>query len=87
MSSEQWIVGDEYDEALFAALGKALHTLGYVIGERSSGVAGSQEISTWVANGPNGALTIEAETYIGLSVNGDPRLLSELKSQFAATRM
>jgi hypothetical protein len=85
MNTEQWIVGDEHDERLVAALNGALLALGYSIGKRSYGMAGSQELSTWIASGPNGTLTIETETYVGLSVRGEVRLLDELKRQFAAT--
>jgi len=82
MKNEQWLVGAEHDEKLFDALGASLRALGYSLSSKSWGVGGSQEISNWVVNGPKGKLTVEAETYIGLSVTGDTNLVNEVRQHF-----
>jgi hypothetical protein len=83
MESERWIVGAEYDQCLFSLLGKVLRALGYSADDSSWGVAGSQEVSSWLLRGPRGQLTVEAETYVGLSVVGQASLVSEVKAHFA----
>jgi hypothetical protein len=45
-------------------------------------VARSQDIQHWAAVGPGGQLKIESETYIGLSVEGPPLLIAELKAKY-----
>ena len=84
MTNGQWIVGPEYDTSLFAKLGRALRTCHYSIDSDTWGLGGSQEISTWTVSGPNGVLVVEAETYIGLRVTGDPGLLAELQVAFSS---
>ena len=82
MKDERWIVGAEYDGRLFAALGTSLRALGYNVDAESWGVGGSQEVSSWKVRGPKGNLLVEAETYIGLSVCGEPDLVGELRRHF-----
>lgn len=73
MQAEKWVVGDEYDEAAFARLKRALGDLQYSVRDRWNGVAGSQDIQHWTAVGPGGQLTIESETYVGLRLKGSHR--------------
>ena len=83
MSSEHWIVGSEHDHVLFEQLGEALRELGYTLCNEWSGVGGSQDISHWNVLGPNGSLTVESETYIGLSVSGPTELVSAVKQHLS----
>ena len=84
MANAQWLVGSEYDASLFAKLGSALRSCHYSIASSTWGVVGSQELSTWTVCGPKGVLVVEAETYVGLSVNCDAGLLSELQVAFTS---
>ena len=79
---QTWVVGLEYDDAAFARLGKALSSLGFRIDQESWGVVGSQEMSVWDARSKKGALRIEAETFIGLSVTGPRMLVDVVKNRF-----
>jgi hypothetical protein len=85
MQAEKWVVGDEYDEAAFARLKRALGDLQYSVRDHWNGVAGSQDIQHWTAVGPGGQITIESETYVGLSVEGLPSLIADLKAQYGQT--
>lgn len=82
MNETQWVVGREFDEAVYRRLGATLRAYGYTVDSESWGVAGSQELSTWKVSGPRGALVVEAETYIGLTVTGSAPLIDELKQAF-----
>jgi hypothetical protein len=48
--TDTWVVGAEYDAAVFQRLGSALEWLGYEFEKASWGVAGSQELTTWRAS-------------------------------------
>lgn len=85
MQARKWVVGDEYDEVAFARLKRALGDLQYSVRERWDAVAGSQDIQHWTAVGPGGQLTIESETYVGLSVEGIPSLIVDLQAQYEKT--
>jgi hypothetical protein len=83
MSADHWVVGSEYDHAIFERLCAALLALGYRLGSEWNGIGGSQEISHWEVSCPDGSLTVEAETYIGLSVSGPANLVAAVKQQFS----
>ena len=83
MGIETWVVGAEYDKALFMALGSALRELGCKLEDDSWGVAGSQEVSRWVLDSSLGQLVVEAETYVGLSVSGPIEAVDALRRQMA----
>lgn len=85
MQAEKWVVGDKYDEAAFARLKRALDDLQYSVRDRWAGVAGSQDIQHWTAVGPSGQITIESETYVGLSVEGLPSVIADLKARYEQT--
>jgi hypothetical protein len=76
------MVGPETDDEVIAKLNETLGDLGYSIGNKTSVMAGSQEIVTWTARGPHGDLTIESETYVGISLTGSAELIDEVRSQF-----
>jgi hypothetical protein len=85
MQEEKWVVGDEFDEAVFARLKRALSDLQYAVRDQWGGLVGSQDIKHWTLAGPEGQLKIESETYVGLSVEGHPSLIAELKAQYDQT--
>ncbi len=80
--SKTWIFGREFDKALFDHLADSLKSLGYGCENETYGVAGSQELHQWEAKGRDGTLSISAETYMGLSVTGQPHLVDELRGEF-----
>ena len=63
-------LGDEFDDALRDAVRTALVEMGAVPGEASWGVGGSQEIETLQAEIGGERVTVEAETYAGLTITG-----------------
>ena len=72
------ILGDEYDEKLRASLDRVLKKLGARKRNSDWGVAGSQEIliSKFIVDGKE--ITIESETFMGLTVEGDPELVDKV---------
>ncbi len=84
MELEKWLVGDEYDDVALARLRSALLASGYDLGDQWSAIAGSQDISHWETHGPGGSLTIEVETYRGITVEGSSALVSALRAVFSA---
>jgi hypothetical protein len=65
------ILGSEHDLAVTNALLKVLRDMGAEEVSRNWGVAGSQEVNTLEFTLKGRPLTVEAETYVGLSVTGD----------------
>ncbi len=86
MKSEKWIVGAEHDELLLKRLAAALKAVGFTLKEKWQGVAGSQEVMHWEATSERGSLIIEAETYMGLKVEGPPELVQQVRQQFEASK-
>ena len=86
MTSVLWLVGPETDDQLVARLNEALGDLGYSIGNKTTSVGGSQEVVTWTARGPHGDLTIESETYVGITLIGPPVLIDEVRATFDAMK-
>ncbi len=82
MEEATWLVSDENDEAAFARLGEALRNSGYVLGRKSWGVGGSQELSEWRLWRGDQSLHIVAETYMGLTVSGPSDLVANLQQQY-----
>jgi DNA-binding transcriptional regulator PaaX len=70
------VLGDEHDQGLREALRAVLIESGAGVLERTWGVGGSQEIESLEVSIGNDRMTIEAETFIGLSLIG-PRPLVE----------
>jgi hypothetical protein len=72
------LLGEQYDDALFQAVGRALQTMGASCSANSGAAGESQDIGSWTfAIGPD-ELLLEAETYKGLSVSGSPELVDKL---------
>jgi hypothetical protein len=77
-SQETIVLGHEYDDKLRLTLVQLLRELGATGLEETWGLAGSQEISSAKAQLGGKPLLIEAETYIGLSITGDPNLVRQI---------
>jgi hypothetical protein len=63
-------LGDEFDDTLRAAVRAALVELGAIQREASWGIGGSQEVETLEVAVGGEHVTIEAETYAGLTISG-----------------
>jgi hypothetical protein len=72
------ILGNEYDQVLRRAIGATLRELGVTEVDEDWELGGSQEISTWHVIVGNAPVTIEAETYMGLSISGDAEVVDML---------
>jgi hypothetical protein len=84
--TETWVVAAEHHAGEFKRLGSVLKALGYVLEAGTSTVAGSQEPTTWRAHSPDGSLSIEAETFVGLTVSGPSHLTARLKHRWTDAR-
>lgn len=60
---------------------EVLRQLGASIVSRNRAVAGSQEIETVVLQLAGQEITIEAETYVGLSITGDEKVINEISER------
>jgi hypothetical protein len=80
------ISDDESDQQAIEAAKWALRKVGAMRRSNSWGVGGSQEIASekWQCGGTT--LTLEAETYVGLTLSG-PEELVNLVAQLAADRL
>lgn len=72
------ILGREFDPELRKSVMDTVRQLGATIEAQDSVVAGSQEIDTVVVVIAGREVTIEAETYIGLSVTGDKEIIDRI---------
>jgi len=79
-------VGDEYDEALIGRVRSALSVAGAKRTGHSWGVGGSQEIAheEWSVDGVT--LTLEAETYEGLTLSGDREFVERILADLSGDR-
>jgi hypothetical protein len=80
------VLGDEHDDALRDALRATLHELGAVSLDQSWGLAGSQELSTHRVSLGSEIVTIESETYIGLSITGGEDTVDRIAAGVAQRR-
>lgn len=71
-------LGPEYDDATREALKAVLLELGASKIDVSWGVGGSQEIESAVVKIRGRTITVQAETYIGLTIAGDDDLVSSV---------
>ncbi|MCY1498256.1 hypothetical protein D9M68_322400 [compost metagenome] len=75
------ILGDEYDDALRDALLAVLVRNGAVGIDKSWGVGGSQEVEVLVISLGGDLITIEAETFVGLTVSGSKAIVEDIALQ------
>jgi hypothetical protein len=69
------VLGDEYDQQLRAVLVQVMLQLGAVLENRNWVVAGSQTF-LWQLAGQD--ITVEAETYMGLSISGNENTINDI---------
>ncbi len=72
------VLGAEHDLALTNILLEVLRELGAEEVSRNWGVAGSQEINALEYSLDGTPLTVEAETYIGLSLSGEELVIQSI---------
>ncbi|WP_447982767.1 hypothetical protein [Achromobacter kerstersii] len=78
MNDDIWsvVVGNEFDDTLRDSIRIVLDRIGAVCVDKSWGLGGSQEYEKLVFNVGGEQITIESETYIGITISG-PRFLVE----------
>jgi hypothetical protein len=82
--SKTVVLGPEYDVKLRDRLREVLKALGAVTKPAEFALAGSQEIHTQIVDVQGQKLTVEAETYVGLSISGPSSLVDEIAALVAA---
>lgn len=85
MEKTRWLVAPEHDLAVRQRLMAALGRCGFEVKNASYGIAGSQEVSQSSATSSAGSLEVEAETYMGLTVEGPSHLVELAKVEFQST--
>lgn len=78
------VLGDEYDDALRTRVFAALRRLGAEIAGDDWALGGSQEVETVRVRLDGADLTVEAETYIGLSLTGPADAVDRVTAALAA---
>jgi hypothetical protein len=81
------VLGSEYDDALRQALMECLSEMGADVAARQWGLGGSQILETTKVAVGKDVLVVEAETYVGLSISGEARLVDRLATMLAARSM
>jgi hypothetical protein len=72
------VIGTEYDDSLRQALMDCLAAMGAETAARQWGLGGSQIIETTKLSLGKDTLVVEAETYVGLSITGESRLVDRV---------
>ncbi len=72
-------LGNEYDMRLWEALKSVLQKLGGRLREQKWGVVGSQELESFDLMLEGSVIHIESETYIGITLSGDPTLVRKIQ--------
>ncbi|AZG14876.1 hypothetical protein [Cupriavidus pauculus] len=75
------ILGNEYDDALRDAIHTVLVRNGAVGIDKLWGVGGSQEIENLVVRLGIDLITIEAETFVGLTIAGPKAIVEDIARQ------
>lgn len=78
------VLGDEYDDALRHALMDCLLELGADVAARQWGLGGSQTLETTKVYLGKSLLVVESETYVGLSISGEGRLVDRVAAMVSA---
>jgi hypothetical protein len=72
------VLGDEYDDKLRKALLGTLREFGALPADHWHGVGGSQEIERFEMEIEGENIEVEAETYVGLSVAGNEKVVNHI---------
>ena len=75
MKNESIIIGDEYDNKLINLLFIILKEMGDTKINETEALAGSQDYYLASFNINNSIITVEIETYIGITLNGPSELI------------
>jgi hypothetical protein len=75
------VLGSEDDDALFSRLVAEIEALGGSITDKEWVLGGSQEMTVFQINLPDGEIEAVAETYVGLSLRGATSLVEQLASR------
>lgn len=78
------ILGDEHDDALRQALMSCLTSLGADVAARQWGLGGSQTLETTRVYLGRDLVVVEAETYVGLSIQGEGRVVERVAAMLKA---
>lgn len=78
------VLGDEYDEALRTRVFAVLRRLGAEIAGGDWALGGSQEVESVRVRLDGADLTVEAETYVGLSLTGPADAVDRVTAALAA---
>jgi len=78
----KWIIAEEYNSDALEKLKSILNTFDFDCSNAFSGVAGSQEVSHWELHSKIGSIVVELETYIGLSIEGDVKVIEKIKNEY-----
>ena len=81
MSSKRVVLGREWDERLWRAAETALKAMPATKLEELQGVAGSQDIRSHKFACGEHVVELTAETYLGISLEGDAELVDEVARQ------
>lgn len=79
------VLGDEHDDALRQALMACLSALGGDVAARQWGLGGSQTLETMRVYLGKDLVVVEAETYVGLSIQGEARVVNRVAEALRAT--
>ncbi len=71
-------IGKEYDDELVKKLGLILKQEGAVLGNKLNGLSGSQDYVSFELLVHGKEITIEIETYMGISITGSEKIVNEL---------
>lgn len=83
MKASTIVLGGEYDAGLRARLLEVLQDRGATPLRTSWALAGSQELAVFKVRIGQEIVTIEAETYVGLSISGNPALVRQIADEVA----
>jgi hypothetical protein len=78
---ETIVLGDEHDDALRDALRIVLVSCGAVGVDASWAVGGSQEVETIQIKLGSDLVTIESETFVGLTISGPKLVIDDIAKQ------
>ncbi|HWU15273.1 MAG TPA: hypothetical protein VN157_14825 [Caulobacter sp.] len=77
------VLGDEWDRALIGRTIKVLEAMGARLVDKFGGVAGSQEVGVQVWDLEGQTVRLEAETYMGFSIEAPDSILVEVQRRLA----
>ena len=81
MINESIVIGNEYDEKLIKSLFLTLQEIGAVKKDESSALVGSQDYNLTRYEVNNLILTVEIETYIGVTLSGPSNVVREISNK------